>query len=132
MEQREHKSEKRERQRREIQKRKQERRSGLARRERKTNGGRRESLREIRKELTFPSLPLLQASDPSSSFAGRWAAKEAVVKALSSSDVSDTSRNLWAGGGGGKERDRARGIEEEGREVKRGERKMRQKRTKGR
>jgi len=36
------------------------------------------------------------APDPSSSFAGRWAAKEAVVKALSSCDSSGSS--LWEGG----------------------------------
>jgi fatty acid synthase subunit beta len=38
------------------------------------------------------------AADPSSSFAGRWAAKEAVIKAISSSDTAEHSRNLWAGG----------------------------------
>lgn len=36
------------------------------------------------------------AADPAASFAGRWAAKEAVVKALSS--IAPDSRSLWAGG----------------------------------
>ena len=33
------------------------------------------------------------------SFAGRWAAKEAVIKAISSSDAGEQTRNLWSGGG---------------------------------
>lgn len=38
--------------------------------------------------------------DPSSSFAGRWAAKEAVIKAISSCDADNASaRNLWQGAG---------------------------------
>jgi len=39
------------------------------------------------------------ASDPISSFAGRWAAKEAVIKAISSCDTEKNSRNLWQGAG---------------------------------
>jgi len=39
------------------------------------------------------------ANDTSSSFAGRWAAKEAVIKAISSCDVDERSRNLWKGSG---------------------------------
>jgi len=39
------------------------------------------------------------ASDPISSFAGRWAAKEAVLKALSNCDTEKNSRNLWQGAG---------------------------------
>lgn len=38
-------------------------------------------------------------SDPAASFAGRWAAKEAVVKAISSCDDNERSRELWEGGG---------------------------------
>jgi phosphopantetheine--protein transferase-like protein len=37
--------------------------------------------------------------DPAASFAGRWAAKEAVVKAISSCDDNERSRELWEGGG---------------------------------
>ena len=38
--------------------------------------------------------------DPSSSFAGRWAAKEAVIKAISSCDADNASaRPLWQGAG---------------------------------
>jgi len=37
--------------------------------------------------------------DPASSFAGRWAAKEAVVKAITSCDENENSRELWEGGG---------------------------------
>jgi phosphopantetheinyl transferase (holo-ACP synthase) len=33
--------------------------------------------------------------DPSASFAGRWAAKEAVIKAMSSSDMNESTRRLW-------------------------------------
>lgn len=37
------------------------------------------------------------AADPASSFAGRWAAKEAVIKAISS--TAQDSRSMWRGGG---------------------------------
>ncbi len=39
-----------------------------------------------------------EASDPASSFAGKWAAKEAVVKAISDCDDKESSRDLWEGG----------------------------------
>jgi phosphopantetheine--protein transferase-like protein len=35
--------------------------------------------------------------DPSSSFAGRWAAKEAVIKAISNCDTNENTRPLWKG-----------------------------------
>merc|ERR1711862_1036004 len=38
------------------------------------------------------------ASSPSDSFTGRWAAKEAVIKAMSS--ASPQTRSLWQGGAG--------------------------------
>ena len=40
------------------------------------------------------------AHDPSSAFAGRWAAKEAVIKAISSCDSENAdSKNMWQGAG---------------------------------
>jgi len=39
--------------------------------------------------------------NPGSSFAGRWAAKEAVIKAISSADVDLNLPNLWRGPGAG-------------------------------
>ncbi|XP_049851436.1 uncharacterized protein LOC126326034 [Schistocerca gregaria] len=40
------------------------------------------------------------AHDPSSAFAGRWAAKEAVIKAISSCDSENAgARNMWQGAG---------------------------------
>lgn len=37
------------------------------------------------------------SADPSASFAGRFAAKEAVIKAISNSDMDPHTRNLWKG-----------------------------------
>eukprot|EP00002_Diphylleia_rotans_P033397 TRINITY_DN709_c0_g1_i3.p1 TRINITY_DN709_c0_g1~~TRINITY_DN709_c0_g1_i3.p1 ORF type:complete len:4344 (-),score=1082.54 TRINITY_DN709_c0_g1_i3:153-13184(-) len=54
----------------------------------------------VRRNFTSGEISYCRASkDPSSSFAGRWAAKEAVVKAMSNTDMNRKSTNLWRGGG---------------------------------
>jgi phosphopantetheine--protein transferase-like protein len=54
----------------------------------------------IERNFTAAEIAYCRASsDPSSSFAGRWAAKEAVIKAISSCDTNENSRNLWKGSG---------------------------------
>lgn len=55
----------------------------------------------VARNFTVAEIAYCRASpDPSSSFAGRWAAKEAVIKAISSCDSDNlTARNLWQGGG---------------------------------
>jgi len=55
----------------------------------------------VARNFTVAEISYCRASpDPSSSFAGRWAAKEAVIKAISSCDSDNlTARNLWQGGG---------------------------------
>jgi fatty acid synthase subunit beta len=55
----------------------------------------------VARNFTVGEIAYCRASpDPSSSFAGRWAAKEAVVKAISSCDSDNlTARNMWQGAG---------------------------------
>ena len=55
----------------------------------------------VARNFTVAEIAYCRASpDPSSSFAGRWAAKEAVIKAISSCDSDNlTARSLWQGAG---------------------------------
>lgn len=55
----------------------------------------------VARNFTVAEISYCRASpDPSSSFAGRWAAKEAVIKAISSCDSDNlTARSLWQGAG---------------------------------
>jgi phosphopantetheine--protein transferase-like protein len=54
----------------------------------------------IERNFTSSEIAYCRSSaDPSSSFAGRWAAKEAVIKAISSCDINENTRNLWKGSG---------------------------------